>query len=130
MKERVAEIVAAYVSHNTISPDQLPTLISVVNDVLSSLGRPVVAPPTLLTPAVSIRRSVSPDTITCLDCGYKGQMLKRHLMTAHNMTPEQYRERWKLAPDYPMTAPNYANRRSQLAKSSGLGRRPGTRLKA
>jgi predicted transcriptional regulator len=130
VKEEVAEIVAAYVGHNTISPDQLPTLITTVSQALSSLGQEPAAPEAALTPAVPIRRSVGADAITCLDCGYQGQMLKRHLTTAHGMTPESYRERWKLALDYPMVAKNYAARRSELAKSIGLGTRRGRRTRA
>lgn len=127
MKERVAEIVAAYVGHNAISSDQLPALISSVNEALSALGKPAAVAPEALTPAVPIRRSVAADKIICLDCGWSGQMLKRHLHTAHGLEPQRYRERWKLAADYPLTAPNYANRRSELAKSIGLGTRAGRR---
>lgn len=130
MKKRVAEIVTAYVGHNTISPDQLPALISGVNEAFSALGKAVVATPARLTPVVPIRRSITADKLTCLDCGWSGQMLRRHLHSAHGLEPERYRERWKLAPDYPMTAPNYANRRSELAKSIGLGKRRGARKKA
>jgi len=123
MKEQVAEIVAAYVGHNTIAPAELPTLIVSVSQALASLGQPPAAAPAALTPAVPIRRSVGADAITCLDCGYKGQMLKRHLTTSHGMSVDEYRTRWGLASDYPMVAPNYAARRSELAKSIGLGRR-------
>ena len=129
MKEQVAEIVAAYVRHNTVSSNQLPTLISSVSRTLSGLGKPVAAAAEALTPAVPIRRSVSADKITCLDCGWSGQMLRRHLHSAHSLEPQRYRERWKLAPEYPMTAPNYSNRRSELAKSLGLGKRAGGRRK-
>jgi predicted transcriptional regulator len=122
MKEQVAEIVAAYVGHNNISPDQLPTLITSISIALTGLGQGAIASPASpLTPAVPIRRSVSPSKITCLECGWSGQMLKRHLMTAHGMTTEQYRARWNLASDYPMVTKNYASRRSELAKSIGLG---------
>jgi predicted transcriptional regulator len=124
MMEHVAEIVAAYVGHNRVSPDQLPTVIDSVNQALLGLGQGATAPPASPpTPAVPIRRSLSPSKITCLECGWSGQMLKRHLLTAHGMTPEQYRARWNLAADYPMVAKNYANRRSELAKSLGLGTR-------
>jgi predicted transcriptional regulator len=122
MKERVAEIVAAYVAHNTIPPDQLPALIASVSQTLAGLGQAPAAS-AALTPAVPIRRSVGADEITCLECGYKGQMLKRHLTTAHDTSVDEYRTRWGLAPDYPMVARNYAARRSELAKSIGLGRR-------
>jgi predicted transcriptional regulator len=130
MKAQVAEIIAAYVGHNTISPDQLPTLITSVNEALSALGKPAAAAPEALTPAVPIRRSIGADKIICLDCGWSGQMLRRHLHTAHGLEPQRYRERWKLPSDYPLTAPNYSNRRSELAKSLGLGKRAGGRKKA
>jgi predicted transcriptional regulator len=118
MKEQVAEIAAAYVGHNNISPDQLPTLITTISVALNGLGQEAAAEPRL--PAVPIRRSISPSKITCLECDWSGQMLKRHLMT-HDLTPQQYRARWNLAADYPMVAPNYATRRSELAKAIGLG---------
>jgi predicted transcriptional regulator len=127
MKEQVAEIVAAYVGHNTISPDQLPALIATVNQALSGLGQALTAAPAALSPAVPIRRSVGADAITCLDCGYKGQMLKRHLTTSHGLSVADYRTRWGLAADYPMVAPNYRARRSELAKAIGLGTRGGRR---
>ena len=129
MKENVAEIVAAYVRRNAVAQNDLPALISSVSQALSVLGQSpaLPGPPEVLTPAVSVRRSVGADAITCLECGHKGAMLKRHLMTAHAMTPETYRDRWKLSFDYPMVAPNYANRRSELAKSIGLGKRAGNR---
>ena len=126
MKEQVAEIVAAYVGHNTISPDQLPGLIATVDQALNGLGQ-APAPAPVLTPAVPIRRSVGADSIACLECGKKASMLKRHLLTRHELTPEQYREKWSLDPSYPMVAPNYASRRSELAKAAGLGKRTGTR---
>jgi predicted transcriptional regulator len=100
MKERVAEIVAAYVGHNSIAPDQLPALIASVNEALFGLGQSPSPAPAALTPAVSVRRSISPDKITCLDCGWSGQMLKRHLSTAHGMSVDDYRSRWSLAADY------------------------------
>jgi predicted transcriptional regulator len=126
MKEQVAEIVAAYVGHNSVSPDQLPALISSASQAISMLGQ---APPAEepIVPAVSIRRSVRADTITCLDCGWAGKMIKRHISSAHAMTPETYRARWKLAADYPLVAPNYATQRSELAKRIGLGSRSGNR---
>src|SRR5262249_30301130 len=128
MKKETAEIVAAYVGHNSISPDQLPALISSVSQALSMLGQ---APPAEepLVPAVSIRRSVGADSITCLDCGWSGKMIKRHLSSAHDMTPETYRARWKLPADYPLVAPNYAAQRSELAKAIGLGSRSGSRTR-
>jgi predicted transcriptional regulator len=126
MKERVAEIVAAYVGHNTIRPDQLPELITIISQALAGLGQAPAAPASL-APAVPIRRSVGPESITCLDCGWSGQMLKRHLTTAHGTDPANYRTRWGLGNDYPMVAKNYASRRSDLAKAIGLGRRGGRR---
>jgi predicted transcriptional regulator len=123
VKEQVAEIVAAYVGHNTISPSELPALIIRVSEAFAALGRAPALINEPLSPAVAVRRSVRPNAITCLDCGWAGQMLKRHLTTAHGLSVDEYRSRWSLPPDYPMVAKNYAARRSQLAKSSGLGRR-------
>jgi predicted transcriptional regulator len=123
MIEHVAEIVAAYVGKNRVNPSELPALIQQVSQSLSNLGQASVGASTLLTPAVSVRRSVRANTITCLDCGYQGQMLKRHLSTAHGMTPDEYRARWSLPSDYPTVARNYSARRSELAKALGLGRR-------
>jgi predicted transcriptional regulator len=122
MKEHVAEIVAAFVKRNQVAATELPALIASVSQSLASLGAPA-AVPAPLTPAVSIRGSVTAATITCLDCGKSAKMLKRHLLTAHNMTVDEYRTRWGLKPDYPMVARNYAARRSELAKSIGLGQR-------
>jgi predicted transcriptional regulator len=130
VKEQVAEIVAAFVGHNTVSPDQLPTLITTINAALSSLGQVPVSEAETARPAVPIRRSVLPDKIICLECGYAGQMLKRHLNSAHGTTPDDYRARWGLKSVYPMVASNYATRRSDLAKSIGLGRRRGQRVLA
>lgn len=130
MKEHVAAIVSAYVGKNRVNAAELPALIANVSQALASLGQtqaPAAATVGPLTPAVPIRRSVGADTITCLDCGWKGKMLKRHLSAAHGLTPEEYRTRWGLAPDYPMVAPNYAAQRSELAKAFGLGRQGGTR---
>jgi predicted transcriptional regulator len=126
MIEHVAEIVAAYVGKNRVDPSELPALIQKVSQSLLGLGQASVAAPTLLTPAVSIRRSVGADAITCLDCGKKSPMLKRHLTTAHGLTPDEYRTRWNLPSDYPMVARNYSARRSELAKALGLGK-PGER---
>ena len=116
-------IVAAHVSHNSVAVPDLPRLIREVHDTLASVsgagGRETERP----TPAVAIKKSVTPDFIICLDDGKKLKMLKRHLKTSYNMTPEQYRERWGLSADYPMVAPNYAKQRSRLAKQIGLGTR-------
>jgi predicted transcriptional regulator len=122
MKEQVTEIVAAYVRKNRVDPSELPALINQVNHALSGLGQPLAVSATL-TPAVPIKRAVQDASITCLDCGYKGQMLRRHLSAAHGMTADEYRTRWSLPRDYPVVAPNYAARRSEMAKSYGFGQR-------
>jgi predicted transcriptional regulator len=123
-REHVAKIVSAYAKRNPLPADQLPTLIAVVHNALTGLeGGVVREPANELVPAVPIRRSIQPDTITCLDCGYRGKMLKRHLMSAHQLTSNDYRQRWGLKNDYPMVAPTYAASRSELAKSFGLGTR-------
>ena len=127
MKEQVAEIVAAYLRNNSVAPSDIPAIIAQVYQSLAGLTQP---PPAEPQPAVPIRRSVNPEYITCLDCGAKAKMLRRHLATAHNMTPAEYRERWKLPTDYPLVAPSYAARRSEMAKALGLGRKPGTRARA
>jgi len=122
-----SDIVAAHVTNNSVSVGDLPALIANVYGALAGLGQtaPVAeAPP---EPAVSVRSSVKPDHIVCLEDGKKLKMLKRHLMTHYNLTPEQYRARWNLPADYPMVAPNYAEKRRELAKKIGLGRRPGAR---
>lgn len=118
-----AQIVSAHVSNNSITPDALPALIQEVYKTLSGVGREP-AQPDRPQPAVPVKKSVFPDHIVCLEDGKKLKMLKRHLKTAYNMTPEQYRERWGLAADYPMVAPNYARHRSTLAKKIGLGTKP------
>ena len=123
-----AQIVSAHVSNNSITPDALPALIQEVYRTLSSVGREPVQPDKP-QPAVPVKKSVFPDHIICLEDGKKLKMLKRHLKTAYNMTPEQYRERWGLAPDYPVGAPNYARHRSSLAKKIGLGTKPRARGK-
>jgi predicted transcriptional regulator len=120
--ELTAEIVAAYVSHNSVSAGDLPGLINQVYGALTRVtsGHSEV-PSEPLRPAVSVKRSITPDYIVCLEDGKKFKSLKRHLRTQYNMTPEAYREKWDLPPDYPMVAPNYAAARSQLAKQMGLG---------
>ena len=117
------EIVAAHVSNNTVSVNDLPTLINQVYQSLATIGQGPAATSERPQPAVSVKRSVHPDYIICLEDGKKLKMLKRHLKTAYNMTPEEYRDRWQLPPDYPMVAPNYARQRSRLAKEIGLGTR-------
>ena len=121
MKEQVAEIVAAYLRNNSVAPSDIPAIIAQVYQSLAGLTQP---PPAEPEPAVPIRRSVNPEYITCLDCGAKAKMLRRHLTSAHNLTPAEYRERWKLPTDYPLVAPRYAAARSELAKTLGLGKRP------
>lgn len=118
-----AQIVAAHVSNNPVSPDSLPSLIQEVYKTLAGVGREPAEPERPI-PAVPVKRSVFPDYIVCLEDGKKLKMLKRHLKTAYNMTPEQYRERWGLGSDYPMVAPSYARHRSSLAKKIGLGTKP------
>lgn len=117
------EIVAAHVSNNTVAVGDLPTLINQVYHSLANIGSIPAAAPERPQPAVPLKKSVNADYIVCLEDGKKLKMLKRHLKTAYNMTPEAYRERWGLAPDYPMVAPNYARQRSRLAKEIGLGTR-------
>ena len=118
-----ADIVAAHVSHNNVSISDLPGMIARVHDALNGLGEPVVEPEAPLEPAVSIRSSIKPDYIVCLEDGKKLKMLKRHLMTHYQLTPEQYRAKWNLPADYPMVSPNYAEKRRMLAVSIGLGRK-------
>lgn len=125
MKEQVTEIVAAYLRKNKVATNEVPAVITQVYEVLTGLGgasspEPDRAP---LKPAVPIRRSVHDKFLTCLECGAKAQMLRRHLMTSHRLTPEGYRQRWNLPASYAVVAPNYAARRSELAKSLGLGKR-------
>ncbi len=117
------EIVAAHVSNNTVSLGDLPQLINQVYHSLATIGSAAAAPAERPQPAVPIKKSVHNDYIVCLEDGKRLKMLRRHLKTAYNMTPEAYRERWGLLPDYPMVAPNYARQRSRLAKEIGLGTR-------
>ena len=117
------EIVAAHVSNNTVAVSDLPQLISQVYQSLQNIGSNYAPSPERPQPAVSVKKSVHPDYIICLEDGKKLKMLKRHLKTAYNMTPEEYRDRWALPADYPMVAPNYAKQRSRLAKEIGLGTR-------
>lgn len=122
-----SDIVAAHVSNNSVSVEDVTSLITNVYGALSGLGQAVAEVAVRPEPAVSIRASVKPDYIVCLEDGKKLKMLKRHLMTHYNLTPEQYRQRWNLPADYPMVAPNYAEKRRELAKKIGLGRKPGAR---
>ena len=116
-----ADIVSAHVSNNSVAVSDLPVLIQNVHNALTNLGGKIVEAEVKQEPAVSIRVSVKPDYIVCLEDGKKLKMLKRHLMTHYQMTPEQYRAKWNLAADYPMVAPNYAEQRRTLAKKIGLG---------
>ena len=116
-----ADIVAAHVSNNSVAVNDLPNLIQNVHAAVSGISGAVAAPEPKQEPKVSIRASVKPDYIVCLEDGKKLKMLKRHLMTHYSMTPDQYRQKWGLAADYPMVAPNYAEQRRSLAKSIGLG---------
>ena len=118
-----AQIVSAHVSNNSVTLDALPTLIQDVYRTLAGVGKETPQPDKP-QPAVPIKKSVFPDHVVCLEDGKKLKMLKRHLKTAYNTTPEQYRERWGLTADYPMVEPNYARHRSSLAKKIGLGTKP------
>ena len=118
-----AQIVSAHVSNNAIGAEALPALIQDVYRTLAGVGKEQVLPDKQ-QPAVPVKKSVFPDFIVCLEDGKKLKMLKRHLKTSYNMTPEQYRDKWQLPPDYPMVAPNYAKHRSSLAKKIGLGTKP------
>ena len=123
----VAEIVSRYVAKNSIAIDQIGGLIESVHRTLSGLGTnaPVTTPEAeRATPAVPIRRSVQPDYVVCLECGFRGKILRRHLSTVHGLDPVAYRGRWKLASDHPLTAPAYSASRSVMAKQLGLGRKP------
>lgn len=123
-----ADIVAAHVANNSVAVGDLGLLISNVHSSLANLGTPAAPEQAEQAPAVSIRSSVKPDYLVCLEDGKKLKMLKRHLMTHYQMTPAEYRAKWNLAADYPMVAPNYAEQRRTLAKKIGLGRKPGARV--
>lgn len=120
-----ADIVAAHVSNNDVTAADLPALIRIVHDALTGIGAPAeaAAPVARQEPAVAVRQSIKPDYVVCLEDGKKLKMLKRHLMTHYQLTPDQYRRKWNLAADYPMVAPNYADQRRMLAKQIGLGTR-------
>lgn len=124
MIELASDIVSAYVSNNTVPTSDLPALIGDVHQALIKAATGAMEPvKEELKPAVPVRRSVTPDYIVCLEDGKKFKSLKRHLRTHYDLSPEDYREKWGLAPDYPMVAPNYAAARSALAKKMGLGQR-------
>jgi predicted transcriptional regulator len=128
----VTEIVVAYLSHNTVAMNEIPRLIAETRAALANSGHGngahangIATRPSAIAdrePAVPVKKSVTPDYLICLEDGIKLKMLKRHLRTAYDMTPEQYRERWGLPADYPMVAPNYAKKRSSLAREFGLGK--------
>jgi predicted transcriptional regulator len=120
-----SDVVAAHVSNNSVSVDDVPALIEKVFGALAGLGKSPAQPAARPEPAVSVRASVKPEHVVCLDCGKKMKMLKRHLSTDHGLTTDEYRQRCGLAADYPMVAPNYAEKRRDLAKKIGLGRKPG-----
>src|SRR4051812_5418278 len=128
--ELTADIVSAYVSNNSVSAGEIPNLINQIHSALLRVsGGQSDTQPEPLKPAVSLKKSITADYLICLEDGKKFKSLKRHLRTQYNMTPEQYREKWSLAPDYPMVAPSYAAARSQLAKQMGLGQQRRRRVK-
>ncbi len=128
--ELTAGIVSAYVSNNSVAAGEIPNLINQVHGALLRVSSgQTETPAEPLRPAVPVKRSIHPDYIVCLEDGKKFKSLKRHLRTQYNITPEQYREKWGLPPDYPMVAPNYAAARSQLAKQMGLGQQRRRRAK-
>jgi len=120
-----AKIVGSYLRHHNVGASQLPDLIATVHRSLSGLGQQPLAEEAL-TPAVSVRQSVRPDYVVCLDCGYRGKTLRRHISSRHGLSRAEYLKRWRLQPDHPLTAPAYSERRSSLAKQLGLGRKPKT----
>ncbi len=125
--ESVSKIVSAYVSNNSLPSGELPDLITTVHEALQNPDQVASSTP---EPAVPIKRSIRPDYIVCLEDGLKLKMLKRHLRTSYNMTPDEYRQKWGLASDYPMVAPKYAAKRREIAKIIGLGRKPGQKVKS
>jgi predicted transcriptional regulator len=118
----VTKIIASYVGHHTLAPDQLSALIISVQQALRDLGKPTPAP-VPRTPAVPVRRSVQRDYVICLECGFRGKTLRRHLGTRHGLQTAEYLRRWELASDHPLTAPAYSEQRSTMARELGLGRK-------
>jgi predicted transcriptional regulator len=118
-----AKIVGSYLRHHTVGAGELPDLITTVHRSLGQLGRQAPVEE-VLTPAVSVRQSVRADYVVCLDCGYRGKTLRRHISSRHGLNRDEYLRRWGLQPDHPLTAPAYSERRSTLAKQLGLGRKP------
>ncbi|MEM8787791.1 MAG: MucR family transcriptional regulator [Pseudomonadota bacterium] len=119
-----ADVVSSYVGNNTVQPQQVTDMLRSVYDTMTQLSEPSADEPEQLVPAVPIKKSVTNDYIICLEDGKELKMLKRHLWAAYGMTPEEYREKWGLKPDYPMVAPSYSMKRKDLAKKNGLGRKP------
>jgi predicted transcriptional regulator len=122
-----ARIVESYVRHHKLRSDQLADLITSVHRAIGQVGQPP-EPDEVLTPAVSVRRSVHRDYVICLDCGYRGKTLRRHISTRHGLSPNEYRQRWGLRSNHLLTAPAYSERRSTLAKARGLGRKSTTKV--
>ena len=114
------KIVASYVAHHKLGPDQLPDLIASIYRAIGQLGQPL-EPDKVLTPAVSVRRSVHRDYVICLDCGYRGKTLRSHISTQHSLSRDEYRQRWGLRSNHPLTAPAYSEHRSSMAKARGFG---------
>ncbi len=125
--ELVSKLVSAYVSNNSLPSDELPDLITTIHEALQNPDQAAASTP---EPAVPIKRSIRPDYVICLEDGKKLKMLKRHLRTSYNMSPDEYRQKWGLSSDYPMVAPKYAAMRSELAKKIGLGRKAGSKVRA
>ncbi len=126
---QTVQIVASFVANNTVAVTELPRLIEQTHAALRAQSDGSAPEPDRLRPAVPIKKSITPEHVICLEDGKKLKMLKRHLMTAFGLTPEQYREKWELPADYPMVAPNYAAKRSELARKIGLGAKGGRRKK-
>lgn len=126
----VSTIVKQYLSHNRLAPSDIPTLIATVHTALSQVDTPPEPVEPVRSPAVPIRRSVTHNALVCLECGRKGPTLRRHIQASHDLTPDEYRVRWGLRSDYPMSAPAYSERRSAMAKQTGLGQRGGRRKAA
>lgn len=120
-----SDIVSAHVSKNSVAVNDLPTLIRSVYQAMVNTGQPSPVVQEKCEPAISIRASVKADAVACIECGFKAKMLKRHLVTHHGLTPQDYRARWGLSSDHPLVAPDYAATRSRIAKSFGLGRKLG-----
>ena len=119
----VSKIVAGYVSHNNVPPNEITSLVNTVHQALLSISGGMDYTHRTQEPAIAVKKSITPDYLICLEDGKKFKSLKRHLRTRYNMTPEEYRQKWGLPPDYPMVAPNYATARSNLALAMGLGQK-------